>query len=83
MDLIFKYTNKDYIQNPTHISLLLHITQFTKQHASCYRFSVFFPLSACVSLISLFSHIIYMNRNFSNISCTTNTNNLLPLFLPK
>jgi len=42
MNILFKYTKKDYIQNPTHISLLLHITQSTTQHPSCCTYSIYY-----------------------------------------
>jgi len=60
MNLLFKYTKNDYIQNPTYISLLLHITQFTTQHASCYRFSVFSSAQRmCLANQSVLSHNLH------------------------
>ena len=60
MNILFKYTKNDYIQNTTHFSLLLHTTHFTTQHASCYTYSKCYcsqPL--CVANQSVPSYNIY------------------------
>jgi len=58
--LYYSRTQNDYIQNPNYVYILLLITQFTTQDASCYSYSVFyFALRMCFSNQSVLSYNVH------------------------